>query len=409
MSLNETYSLFVKEFWVTSINIVTANINYEIVKLSLCLFLILFTVIINCLILIVFIASPKLRRHITNWIFVSMALSNLLVGIFVMNFMSIYTIWQKWPLGVGACIFWSTLDFSSCTISNMHLVWIAYIRYHYMTLYKNKNDKKDRSFPRNIYKKFQGLFIRENIVMENQQKFSMTTTTTTTTRKSCQVKNNSSNQITKKNKATNRLINSFFKKSICSSKILTNNNLFIFLLIWCIPVCFWATFISLVLLFYAPLEPGTCFFTYKLPYVLLGDFLGFILPIIALTTYNALLVSQLRMKSKLTAYMTSERTTNDIDSSTNTQGTHPSKRQNLTKKDRKAISQLFIISIIFIAFWLSFILVWPINRICGCISDHFYLTSYWLAYIHSAVHPLILLLTHNSFRQFLKSGCSDKT
>ena len=86
------------------------------------------TVIANVLIIICIIGVPKLRTSFNIYI-CSLAVADLLVGSVVSPLVVIYYLNETWPLGVSMCTSWCIVDFSSCTVSMLHLCLLAYERY----------------------------------------------------------------------------------------------------------------------------------------------------------------------------------------------------------------------------------------------------------------------------------------
>lgn len=76
-------------------------------------------------------------------------------------------------------------------------------------------------------------------------------------------------------------------------------------------------------------------------------------------------------------------------------------RRKLTK-ERKAFLCLFSISVGLISSWLMFLVVWPLRALCDeCISELLFSISVWFNYSSAAANPLILLIFHSKFQDEL--------
>lgn len=78
-------------------------------------------------------------------------------------------------------------------------------------------------------------------------------------------------------------------------------------------------------------------------------------------------------------------------------------RRKLTR-ERKAFLCLSSISVGLISSWLMFLVVWPMRALCDeCISELLFSISVWCNYSSAAANPLILLIFHSKFQnEFLK-------
>lgn len=104
----------------------SAGIAY-VLSLPLAL-VILLTVSANVIVIVCVKSDKKLWKP-TNLYVASLAVADAVVGLVVMSFMTVYTLYRLWPLGEDLCTLWACVDFAMCTISMLHLCLIAQDRY----------------------------------------------------------------------------------------------------------------------------------------------------------------------------------------------------------------------------------------------------------------------------------------
>jgi len=61
--------------------------------------------------------------------FASNAFADLIIGIVIMPFTAIYTIFGYFPMNEYSCFIWNILDFTLGTVSMLHILYISYDRY----------------------------------------------------------------------------------------------------------------------------------------------------------------------------------------------------------------------------------------------------------------------------------------
>ncbi|KAK3094931.1 hypothetical protein FSP39_007987 [Pinctada imbricata] len=108
------------EVWVQSVIII------------LVLLLIIGTIIGNCLVCIA-VAIVKRLRTPSNYLILSLAVSDLLVALLVMPFAATMDVLGYWPLGHIVCDLFTSLDLILCTASILNLCMISVDRYFVIT------------------------------------------------------------------------------------------------------------------------------------------------------------------------------------------------------------------------------------------------------------------------------------
>ena len=92
----------------------------------------LVTILGNLLVIIAFKSNRKLQT-LSNFCLVSLAISDLTVGIILMPVYTVYLLIGYWPLGPLACDIWLCLDYGLCTASLANLLVIALDRHWSVT------------------------------------------------------------------------------------------------------------------------------------------------------------------------------------------------------------------------------------------------------------------------------------
>lgn len=90
------------------------------------------TVVGNILVCVAVCLVRKLRRP-SNYLIVSLAVSDLCVAIMVMPVAMVYDILGTWPFGPVVCDFWVSSDVLSCAASILNLCMISVDRYYAIT------------------------------------------------------------------------------------------------------------------------------------------------------------------------------------------------------------------------------------------------------------------------------------
>ncbi|ELT97410.1 hypothetical protein CAPTEDRAFT_135606, partial [Capitella teleta] len=97
------------------------------------------------LVVIICIRTHRPLQKPNNYFVISLAVADALVGLFVMSGMLVYTSFGLWPLSDSLCTVWIVSDFSSCTVSMIHLCLIAHDRHLALAkplAYRHSNRKR---------------------------------------------------------------------------------------------------------------------------------------------------------------------------------------------------------------------------------------------------------------------------
>ncbi|VEL16438.1 unnamed protein product, partial [Protopolystoma xenopodis] len=82
----------------------------------------------NILVLTAFFLERTIRTA-TNYFIASLAVTDLLIGIFSMNFFTLYLLLGYWPLGSLFCKLWLSLDYTACLTSQYTVLFITADRF----------------------------------------------------------------------------------------------------------------------------------------------------------------------------------------------------------------------------------------------------------------------------------------
>ncbi|XP_006037888.1 histamine H2 receptor [Alligator sinensis] len=94
--------------------------------------LILVTICGNVIVCLVVTLDRQLRS-LTNCLIVSLATTDLLLGLLVLPFSAIYELTKDWPFGTVLCNIYTSLDVMLCTASILNLLMISLDRYYAVT------------------------------------------------------------------------------------------------------------------------------------------------------------------------------------------------------------------------------------------------------------------------------------
>ena len=88
----------------------------------------LLTVVGNVVVILSFIINKTLRNF-SNYMILSLALSDLTIGAFSMNVYTTYNVRKKWILGPEMCKAWLSVDYTASNASVMNLLVICVDRF----------------------------------------------------------------------------------------------------------------------------------------------------------------------------------------------------------------------------------------------------------------------------------------
>lgn len=153
--------------------------NVDIIKIILIIFKILLTIVnifFNGIIIYLILFKLK-KRTFSNFLFLSGAISDFMIGLMSIPFMTIFTSYGYWPIGEATCIFWVINDFSIGSVSIYSLLLMSIHRYRELKWPHKENEIMNKEKYSIIILKwiliylFWGLSVilitRQNFVAEN--------------------------------------------------------------------------------------------------------------------------------------------------------------------------------------------------------------------------------------------------
>ncbi|PAV77658.1 hypothetical protein WR25_15643 [Diploscapter pachys] len=116
-----------------SAKVACLNLVEAILTITSMLTVILIIILGNLLVIVTVYRDRKLRAQRQNWLIVSLAVADLLVGLLVTPLTLIYEIIGEWKMGMVLCEMWLALDVLFVTASILHICAISLDRYFSVT------------------------------------------------------------------------------------------------------------------------------------------------------------------------------------------------------------------------------------------------------------------------------------
>ncbi|RCN51102.1 hypothetical protein ANCCAN_02889 [Ancylostoma caninum] len=115
------------------VTVACLNLGEAILTIASMLTVMLIIILGNLLVVVTVYRDRKLRLQRQNWLIISLALADLLVGLLVMPLTLIYEIIGEWKMGNVLCEMWLALDVLFVTASILHICAISLDRYFSVT------------------------------------------------------------------------------------------------------------------------------------------------------------------------------------------------------------------------------------------------------------------------------------
>ncbi|OWK55477.1 Histamine H2 receptor [Lonchura striata] len=103
------------------------------VLVGFCLFTLIVVTLCGNIIVCLAVTLDRRLRSLTNCIIVSLAITDLLLGLLVLPFSALYELTKEWPFGSVLCNIYTSLDVMLCTASILNLLMISLDRYFAVT------------------------------------------------------------------------------------------------------------------------------------------------------------------------------------------------------------------------------------------------------------------------------------
>ncbi|KAL0969163.1 hypothetical protein UPYG_G00223340 [Umbra pygmaea] len=116
----------------TDIQPVTHSLWEVIIIATVSAIVSLITIVGNVLVMLSFKVNSQLKT-VNNYYLLSLAVADLIIGVFSMNFYTSYILMGYWALGSVACDLWLALDYVASNASVMNLLVISFDRYFSIT------------------------------------------------------------------------------------------------------------------------------------------------------------------------------------------------------------------------------------------------------------------------------------
>ncbi|XP_060082592.1 histamine H3 receptor-like [Ylistrum balloti] len=188
------------------------------------------------------------------------------------------------------------------------------------------------------------------------------------------------------------------------------NKLLVALLItpWVLPALFFLPAITLWEVGQGPIIPDkACFLPYNVSVMMLlgGTLIEFIFPFITVATFNVLVYTTIRQRSKrfmtaVTAPATVGTQQENEEAPEPKKGGFTTNNSKSLQQDRKAARSLFILVLTFGICWMPFEVTALVSTICGgCVDPVVFEVTFWLLWINSTINPVLYPLLHPRYRR----------
>ena len=127
-------SLMVDNITNTTSDVVFRRSDVELIGVGIILALVIGTTIFGNLLVTVTVITNKNIQTPTNYFILSLAVTDLCIGILVMPFSAVNTLHWEWPLGAIFCNIYTSFDVMLCTVSILTLFAISLDRYFAVTI-----------------------------------------------------------------------------------------------------------------------------------------------------------------------------------------------------------------------------------------------------------------------------------
>ncbi|CAF1013475.1 unnamed protein product [Brachionus calyciflorus] len=323
----------------------TANSNSEPIKIIL----IILKAILSLLCIffngfIIYLVCFKLKhRSYSNFLFLSGAISDFMIGLLSIPFMTVFTSYGFWPLGEGLCLFWVINDYSIGTVSIYSLLLMSIHRFRQLKWPLKVNENMSKEKYALIFGKWIliYLFWGLSVILVTRSNFNPE--------------------------------NCYFTSTF--AYVISADSVGYFL-----PVI--AVFLTNIFV-YLELRKN-----FKKRNIKLGA------------------IKKTRVLKELQTQINSVSRNLEKFKGSKDNETTRSRRLDINK-EKKAILCIWSISIFLCVLFSVFCISWPLKAKCSdCVSDVILEIGYWMSYIYSTFNPVILLIFNNKYRhEFYKTFC----
>ena len=285
---------------------------------------------------IIYIILFRLKRKTySNFLFLSGTLSDFMIGLMSIPFMTIFTTFGFWPLGKATCIFWVINDFSIGTISIYSLLLMSVHRFRQLKwpLVVTEAMNKEKYFI--LIGKWIGIYIfwGLSVILITRKDFNSR--------------------------------NCYFTYTF--SYVLVADSVG-----YLIPVL--SVFVMNTLVYWE----------LRKKFIKKSEKLG---------TSSKKVFSDISLQNQSQNYTS----TKSSEKHSNKDKYH--EKQDRINKEKKAIMCIWTISVFLSVLFSVFCVTWPLKALCDeCVSDLILEIGYWMSYVYASFNPIILLAYNNKYR-----------